>query len=414
MGFGEIGVKGIGNVCGQAEGLGQAVLQTDALGGAEVIHEILEEMALHAGDTHTADLFLVCQDADSGLCGGAEGEHGSQLCVSADPVVVAVGADQAPVQANLAAGAGGNDGQFGAEEILLDDAVLFVQQLHNVQLHQVAALTLQGLGAQQQIQLLTGNDLAGGLLHLLAAQVDQQIGDHQHGIAGILADGDGDLAAVLAADQTVESQGHGDPLILLDAAVIVGLQESHLRIFIEGVGLYVDPGRVNVGSADIGTLCQRFATHNRQNDGLIPVVKVDLVTGGNGHAGSEGLEALLLGFCHSPGGCFPFGLAGVDERHIFLREQLHGGPVIGGDPAQTVLGCHQQLLAQLFNGHMYILRKQKNVGGRRAPSYIIAIVSKNATHFVANASKFLSFTKVWSQWLRNHSSLCWAAMRLRA
>ena len=254
---------------------------------------------------------------------------------------MAVGGDETPVEAHFPGFAGGHDIQLGGEEVLLDDAVLFVEPLHDVQLYQIAALTLNGFGAQDHIQLLTADDLAGGLFHLACCQVGQQIGDHQHGIVLVFAYGDGDGRAVLADHHTVERQGQSYPLVLLHTAVVMGLEEGDLGILIQGIGLQIHPGRVHMGGADVDTLFQGLLADDGQGDGLAVVIVIDFVAGLGGHAGNEGDETLLLGFSDGPGGCLPFGLACIDKRHITLGKSVDLCPVIGRNAGKAVLGSGQ-------------------------------------------------------------------------
>ena len=167
---------------------------------------------------------------------------------------MAVGAEQAAVKTRFPAASRGNHRQLGGEEIPLHKAVLLVQQLHDVQLYQVGAVALQRLGAEDHVQLLALDDLPRGLLHLIRRQMGQQIGNHQNGVALVLADGDRDHRAVGAVHHAVERQRNGRPLVFLDAAVIVGLQVADLGILVQGIGLDVQPGRVHVGGADIRAL----------------------------------------------------------------------------------------------------------------------------------------------------------------
>ena len=98
---------------------------------------MLEVVALHTGNAHGADFLLVRQNADRGFCGIFDVKNGVQLGIGADPVVVAVGTQQASVQAHLPAPAGRHYRQFGRQEVFLDEAVLFVQPAHHVQLYEV-------------------------------------------------------------------------------------------------------------------------------------------------------------------------------------------------------------------------------------------------------------------------------------
>ena len=70
----------------------------------------------------------------------------------------------------------------------------------------------------------SGERLVKGLRALLAAQMGQQIGDAETGIHDVLADGDLDGGAVLLRHDAVERQRDGGPLILADAAVIMGFE----------------------------------------------------------------------------------------------------------------------------------------------------------------------------------------------
>ena len=81
--LGEVGIVCVGYVSRQAEGIGEAILQLHALGIAQAAQEMLEVLALHTGDTHGADLFLVSQDAHSSLGGILDGEQSFQSRVGA-------------------------------------------------------------------------------------------------------------------------------------------------------------------------------------------------------------------------------------------------------------------------------------------------------------------------------------------
>ena len=135
---------------------------------------MLKVMALHAGNADGTDFFIVSQNANSSLGRGINGEQSLQLGVSTHAVVMAVSADQAAVKANLTAAAGRDDNQFCGLEVGLDQAVLFVQPLHDVQLYQIGTLALDGFGTQNDVQLLTGDALCQSLLHLVSCQVGQR------------------------------------------------------------------------------------------------------------------------------------------------------------------------------------------------------------------------------------------------
>ena len=290
---------------------------------------MLKVVALHTGNAHGANFLPIRQDTHGSLGRILDGKQGIQFGVGADPVIVTVGRQQAAVKANLTALASRQHRQLGGQEILLNQAIFLVQQLHDVQLHQISALAIERLSAQNHVQLLTLDALGQGLLHLIAGQMDQQIGDHQHRVIVVLTDGHGDYAAVLAVDYAMQGQGHGGPLILLDAAVVVGLEVGNLRILVQGIGLHVQPGGVHMGGADIGTLGKGLGADHCQSNGLVPVIVVDFIAGLRFHAGSEGLEPPLLRLTDGPGGGFPLGLAGIHKGHVAAAVGVHFFPLLG-------------------------------------------------------------------------------------
>ena len=80
---------------------------------------------------------------------------------------------------------------------------------------------------------------------LLGAQMGQQVGDAEDGVALVLADADGDGGAVVAGEDAVDGQRHGAPLILADAAVVVSLEVTQV------VGL-IQRGRAQVQTGAVG------------------------------------------------------------------------------------------------------------------------------------------------------------------
>ena len=326
--------------------------QLYALTVAQNLHEILKGTALHTADTHGTNLLLVCQNADGGVGGdGVHVEDGLQLCIGAHPVVVTVGCQQAAIQTHLTALTGGHNGQLGAAEIVFHNAVLLVQQLHHIQLHQVSAFALQRLSAQNHIQLLTGNDLTGGLAHLVGCQVNQQVGDHQDGIVLVLTDGDGDGGAVLAAHNAMDGQRHAGPLILLDAAIVVGLEVGNFAVLIQGLGLHVHAGGVHMGSADVGTLGKRLLANHGNHKALAAVVQIDLIAGLYLHAHLGRNKAVLLSHFGGPGGCLPLGLAGIHKGTVAQRISFHFLTLLGGQSGVAVLGGAEQGSTQFFSSH---------------------------------------------------------------
>ena len=302
---------------------------------SDLRHGVLEVPGPHARGAHAADLLLVGQDAAAGVLGGVgDAEHGLDLRVGADPIVVAVADDHAAVQAEVPALARGDHLDLGGEEVLLLHAVLLLQDGQDGGLHGLLVHVLLGLTAYDHVQGLALNDHAGLLIHLGGGKMDEQIGDTHHGIVLIFADDHVHHGAVLLGHHAVEGQGQRHPLILLDAAVVVGIEIGKIRILIEGVLLQVHPGAVDVGAHDVEALLQRLAADDVQLDRLVHGVHVHPVPG------LQGFDLLQV---HVPGllrpadglpGAFPLGLAavqigpiGLAQVHdLFLFPLLVGGP----------------------------------------------------------------------------------------
>ena len=64
--------------------------------------------------------------------------------------------------------------------------------------------------------------------HLVLCEMRQQIGDRELRILGILADDDLNGLAVLLRHDAVDFQRDGDPLVFLDAAVVMRLEKADL------------------------------------------------------------------------------------------------------------------------------------------------------------------------------------------
>ena len=261
---------------------------------------------------------------------------------------MAVGGDEAAVEADLARRACGDHGQLGGEEVLLRQTVFFVQEHQDGERHAVGALVvLQRAAAEQDAQVLARHALGQRLAHLVGGQVDQQVGHAEDGITRLLADGHGDDGAVLLRHDAVDGQRGRRPLILLDAAVVMRLEIGHARILIQGIRLQVQTRGIDVGRADVRALVQALAADDGENHALVVVVAVDAVAGLQLHAGLQFPEAGLLSSLDRPLDGLPLHLAVADEFHVLLAVGLHRGKVRLGNAVIAVLGAGKQRFALL-------------------------------------------------------------------
>lgn len=72
----------------------------------------------------------------------------------------------------------------------------------------------------------------------------------------------------------MQGQGNGRPLVLLDSAVIVGVEIGQIAVLVQGVGLEIQAGRVNVGRRDGHPVGNRPAANYREQQGFIPVAVI--------------------------------------------------------------------------------------------------------------------------------------------
>ena len=253
---------------------------------------------------------------------------------------MAVSPDQGAVQADVA-GLYRRDGlQLGGSEVVLHNAVLLVEQLHDGQLYPAGLLLVSdGLAAQQQVQRFSGDGLRQGLLVLSGPQVGQKVRDDQPGLPLLLADADGDLGPVLPDDHAVEGQGDGHPLVLADAAVVVGFEIGQLAVLIEGVGLQVQPGGIDVGRRQLDALREGLLPDVGQHNRLAPVADIELVSGIHGHSRHIGPVARGLRQADGFRGAEAFRLAHVQKALVAGTVVLHGRPAVVGEDVVAVLLC---------------------------------------------------------------------------
>ena len=171
--------------------------------------------------------------------------------------------------------------------------------------------------------------LGGRLLHLVAREVDEQVGDAEHRVVGILAHADLDGGAVFLAHHAVQRQRGGDPVVGLDAAVVVRVQVGHVAGLVERVLLEVEARRVDVRAEDAQAVLERGGADVDEHEGLVVAGGVDLVAGLEGAAcGTGRVErdvARLLGELDAGGDALALGLVLGDEGAVVAAELLELG-----------------------------------------------------------------------------------------
>ena len=218
---------------------------------------------------------------------------------------MAIAQDHGAVEAHVAGRAGGHDLDLGGEEVLLLDVVLLLEDIQEHLLDGllggvlVVLVELDGAAAHDHVEDLGVDSVLGGLGHLLAREVDQQVGDGKDRVVRLVADVDVDGGAVLFADDAHERERGGHPVVALDAAVVVRVEVGHVAGLEGGVLLKVQARRVHVGAQDVKALLERGGAQVDEHEVLAVVGGVHLVAGLERAAlGDHGLQidvARLLG-----------------------------------------------------------------------------------------------------------------------
>ena len=219
----EVGVISRRHVCGEALGGSLHLAEVGTEGDGDLLHQVLIDLALQPRRALAADLLLVDEHGKHGML-ALVFDDGHERGIGAHPVVVAVGTDERPVEADVARLEGGNGGELGGEEVLLAHPVFLVEDGEHGELDLFLDVLIRiGEAADEHVELLALDDLGGVLRHLLGGEVGEKVVDVEHGVVLVLAHLDLDLPAVLQDDGAVQGEGDGGPLILLDAAVVVRL-----------------------------------------------------------------------------------------------------------------------------------------------------------------------------------------------
>ena len=236
-------------------------------------HGVGQERRTRAHDVVAAYLFVGGQIDHRGQLGPAHVQQRPQRNERAQAVVLPVGADQTRVQPHVGGRQRRHQRQLRADKILPPDAVLLFQHRQHRPHDRAFGV---GPRAHNRVELLALQHLlllavAEGPVH-----VRRQVGNHQVRLA-FEPDGDVERGAVLLAHPPHQRQRDADPLVLLDAAVVGGLEKREALLLIKRVGLELDARAVDVRGGKRGAFDQRRAAHHRQNHGAVAVDNIDAV-----------------------------------------------------------------------------------------------------------------------------------------
>ena len=147
----------------------------------------------------------------------------------------------------------------------------------------------------------------------------EDVGDHEHGIAGPVTHGHFGLRAVLAHDDAVKGERVHEPLELLDAAVHAGVEVDDSAPGVERAGLEVEARGVDVSAHHAEPLGARRGADHACHERLAVVAAVHLVAGLEGLDGRDVLESRRIQATHGLGVGAALRLRDGEEVHVFLR-----------------------------------------------------------------------------------------------
>ena len=175
--------------------------------------------------------------------------------------------------------------------------------------------------------------------------MNEQIGDCEDRLVLVFSQDDIDLCSVLLDDDAVDGQRDRDPLVLLDAAVIVRIEVAEPVALIERILLDVDARRIDVGAQNVHALFDRLLPDVVEHQRLAVVLGVDLIACFQLRAFRDAVGqipvARLLRHLDGNAHAFAFGLAPVQTILIADAQVLHlCSLLIRIYFPKTFLSCH--------------------------------------------------------------------------
>ena len=151
--------------------------------------------------------------------------------------------------------------------------------------------------------------------------MNQQVGNEEYGIILGLAHIDLDRGAVLFHNDAVKSQRDGDPLVLFDAAVIMGVQIGDILILIQRILLHIDSGAVDMRAKKVHARLHGLLSDLVHHQTFIHIHRINLVSGLHAPALFDQViqfaVTCLFNQVHQRIHALALSLAVIQEIHIF-------------------------------------------------------------------------------------------------
>ena len=248
---------------------------TYAVALCDFVEDVANEDALHTRVAFATDFLFVSEDGEDCLVGfGLDSRR--DFGIRAHSVVVTVSADERSVKADVVRLCDRNGLDFRGEEVFLRYAVFFIENFQHSEFDRVLFFASCRDTADEDVEVFRREAVRNSLDDLLLREVREKVGDVEVWIALFLAYANIDVFAVFERHDAVKCERNREPLILLYTAVVVRLEESHVRLLIERDLLQVKARAVDVSDEDSdAVLCdvRRACFENKETFSAVVVIE---------------------------------------------------------------------------------------------------------------------------------------------
>ncbi len=152
-----------------------------------------------------------------------------------------------------------------------------LEQLEHARLDSILILALERIVAHEHVEVLTLDDFGTRLFHLLLRKMNQKVRHAEYGVARLLANANLHDAAVLLRHDAVHRQRQRNPLVLLDAAVIMRIEVGEAAVLIERVLLDIEAAGINMRPEDVHALGEWLVADIEERQRLLHIHRVDFI-----------------------------------------------------------------------------------------------------------------------------------------
>ena len=244
---------------------------------------------------------------------------------------MAVAGYELAVEAYLARHSRRHDLELCAKKVFLVDGVSLLEVCDKALLvglrASVAFRALLGLcqrAPAHWVEVLRREEFAYGLFLLVLAEVGKDVGYHEDGVAGVVADRDLHLGAVLPDYSSIEGERKRKPLVFLYAPVYVAVEIDDAALLVDRARLQVEARRIRVAAYDLEPDFRDWlaADHGRHHRPVLAAAE-DLVSGLEGLERAKLLEALCLQKPYAFRIAAPLRLCDAEISHVFAAVFIH-------------------------------------------------------------------------------------------